>query len=66
MPNPRGNPESLPPSKRQGEEPLTKLLTVRITESMHKQLKEATDDVAEYVREAIAEKLDKNKINDNK
>jgi hypothetical protein len=61
MPNPKGNPESLEPLKPRGDEALKSQITVRITESMYRELRECTDDVPGYVREAIREKLDKEK-----
>ncbi|AFZ23060.1 hypothetical protein Cylst_0733 [Cylindrospermum stagnale PCC 7417] len=58
MANPKGNPETLKPFTTDREEPLTAKLTVRITESMETELKKQ-DNPPEFVREAIAEKLDK-------
>jgi len=60
MPNPKGNPESLEEYKltTNRDEPLTETLTIRITESMKAEIKSQSDP-AEFVREAIQEKLDK-------
>jgi hypothetical protein len=59
MPSKKGNPDNLNPLKPKGDEPLKSQITVRITESMHQELKEATDDIAEFTRQALREKLDR-------
>jgi len=61
MPNPRGTPENLQPISSDREEPLAKQIAVRITESMAKKLDELGDKKPEFVREAIQEKLDREK-----
>ncbi|MBD2201503.1 hypothetical protein H6G33_02650 [Calothrix sp. FACHB-1219] len=60
MPNPRGTPENLEPSQPKGEEPMTANLSFRVTESMKEAVK-AQDDPAQFCRDAIQEKLDRNK-----
>jgi hypothetical protein len=62
MPNPKGNPESLKPIEAKGEEPLTANLSFRVTESMKEAVK-TQDDPAQFCRDAIQEKLDRNKNN---
>jgi len=58
MPNPKGTPENLEPSKPKGEEPMTANLSFRVTDSMKEAVK-AQDDPAQFCRDAIQEKLDK-------
>ncbi|MEH1780653.1 MULTISPECIES: hypothetical protein [unclassified Nostoc] len=60
MPNPKGNPESLEPIKSNREEPLTTTISFRATEKMKEEVK-AKDDPPEFCREAIQEKLDREK-----
>ncbi|MBN3961441.1 MAG: hypothetical protein V7L31_17675 [Nostoc sp.] len=60
MPNPKGNPESLEPIKSHREEPLTTTISFRATEKMKEEVK-AKDDPPEFCREAIQEKLDREK-----
>ncbi|MFB2773316.1 hypothetical protein ACE1AT_29195 [Pelatocladus sp. BLCC-F211] len=60
MPNPKGKPENLQPLSTDREEALTKTLTIRVSESMYTEVK-AKDNSAEYCREAIQEKLDRDK-----
>ncbi|MFN6515216.1 MAG: hypothetical protein RMY29_012070 [Nostoc sp. CreGUA01] len=60
MPNPRGTPENLEPGKRKGDEPLTEQLSFRVSKEMKDEVK-AQDDPAQFCRDAIQEKLDKNK-----
>ncbi|MDF5710163.1 MAG: hypothetical protein PUP90_21465 [Nostoc sp. S4] len=57
MPNPKGNPQNFgnQPSKE-----LTDNLSFRVTKEMKQEVK-AQDDPAQFCREAIQEKLDKNK-----
>ncbi|MGK7872876.1 MAG: hypothetical protein AB4426_06050 [Xenococcaceae cyanobacterium] len=60
MPRPGGNPDfgKKYAFKTHRKEPLAKKITVRITETMDSQLREI-DDYREFIREAIAEKLEK-------
>jgi len=60
MPNPKGHPESLEPHKLKSDrdEPLTKTVTVRITESTHDRLQQLGDEKAEFCRDAINQALD--------
>jgi len=60
MPNPRGTPENLQPISSDREEKLKETFTVRVTEEMKKEIK-SKDDAQEFVREAIKEKLDREK-----
>ncbi|QSJ15598.1 hypothetical protein JYQ62_27810 [Nostoc sp. UHCC 0702] len=60
MPNPKGNPENLQPFKSERENQLTEQLNIRVTKEMKEQVK-AHDDPPEFVRQAIQEKLDKEK-----
>ncbi|MFN6484548.1 MULTISPECIES: hypothetical protein [unclassified Nostoc] len=60
MPNPKGTPENLEPGKRKGEEPLTEYLHLRVTKEMKEEVK-AQDDPPQFCRDAIQEKLDKQK-----
>ncbi|MBD2297354.1 hypothetical protein H6G80_01635 [Nostoc sp. FACHB-87] len=60
MPNPRGTPENLQPSQPKGEEPMTTSISFRCTELMKEAVK-AQDDPAQFCRDAIQEKLDKQK-----
>jgi hypothetical protein len=60
MPNPKGNPESLEPIKSNREEPLTTTISFRATEKMKEDVK-AKDDPPEFCRQAIQEKLDREK-----
>lgn len=60
MPNPKGNPQNLEPLQTDRDEPLTANLSFRVSERMRQEVK-AQEDPAEFCREAIQEKLDKNK-----
>ncbi|MBW4555347.1 MAG: hypothetical protein KME59_05305 [Trichormus sp. ATA11-4-KO1] len=60
MPNPKGTPENLEPSKPKGDEPMTATVSFRCTESMKEAVKSQADP-PEFCRQAIQEKLDKNK-----
>ncbi|MEH1785075.1 MAG: hypothetical protein V7L23_05630 [Nostoc sp.] len=60
MPNPRGTPENLEPGKRKGDEPLTEQVNLRVTKTMKEEIQQQ-DDPPEFCREAIQEKLDRNK-----
>ncbi|MBW4612310.1 MAG: hypothetical protein KME21_03350 [Desmonostoc vinosum HA7617-LM4] len=60
MPNPKGNPDNLEPLQPKGEESLTANLSFRVSERMKEEVKKQ-DNPAEFCREAIQEKLDKNK-----
>ncbi|MEH2119638.1 hypothetical protein [Nostoc sp.] len=60
MPNPRGTPENLEPGKRKGDEPLTEQVNLRVTKTMKEELS-TKDDPPEFCRQAIQEKIDKDK-----
>lgn len=60
MPNPRGKPENLERIQPKGEESMTEQISVRVTKEMKQEVK-AHDDPPEFVRQAIQEKLDKEK-----
>lgn len=62
MARPGGNPEFGKSIKQQqlGSEPLSKVLTIRVTETCWKELEE-TGDYKNFIREAIAEKLKREK-----
>ncbi len=60
MPNPKGNPQNFEPAQPKGEEPMTTSISFRCTESMKEAVK-AQDDPAQFCRDAIQEKLDRNK-----
>ena len=60
MPNPRGTPENLEPGKRKGDEPLTEQVNLRVTKTMKEEIQQQNDP-PEFCREAIQEKLDRNK-----
>ncbi|QSJ18335.1 hypothetical protein JYQ62_05840 [Nostoc sp. UHCC 0702] len=60
MPNPKGNPQNLEPLQTDREEPLTANLSFRVSERMKEEVK-SHDDPAEFCRQAIQEKLDKEK-----
>ena len=59
MPNPRGNPQNF---DNQPSKELTEQLNFRVTKEMKEEVK-AQDDPPEFCREAIQEKLDRNKQN---
>ena len=54
MPNPNPSPKTRFKTKR--SEPLSSKVTVRLTESMYEELK-AQENYREFIRQAIAEKL---------
>jgi len=60
MPNPKGTPENLQPFTTDREEKLTQRITVRIDEKTKEELKRQGDP-NEFVRDAIKEKLEKQK-----
>jgi hypothetical protein len=60
MPNPKGSPENLEPYTTNREEPLTANLSFRVSESMKEAVK-AKDDPPQFCRDAIQEKLDREK-----
>jgi hypothetical protein len=60
MPNPKGNPENLKPIKSERDEPLTERINLRITKPMKEELS-TKDNPPEFCREAIQEKLDREK-----
>jgi hypothetical protein len=60
MPNPKGNPQNFEPIKSDREKPLEGRLTIRVTKEMEEEVK-AQDNPPEFCREAIQEKLDKQK-----
>ncbi|MCC5604589.1 MULTISPECIES: hypothetical protein [Nostoc] len=60
MPNPKGTPENLKPIKSEREEPLTEKMNIRMTKTMKEEVQQQ-DNPPEFCREAIQEKLDRNK-----
>lgn len=57
---PGGNPDLVKHQfKAKGDEPLTQKLTLRLTESMMKYLKSLGKGYPDFVREAIAEKIER-------
>ncbi|MEH1850941.1 hypothetical protein [Nostoc sp.] len=60
MPNPKGNPQNFEPAQPKGNEPLTDQLSFRVTKEMKEEVK-AKDDPPEFCRQAIQEKLDREK-----
>ena len=60
MPNPKGNPQNLEPAPSDREIKLTEQLNFRVTKEMKEEVK-AQDNPPEFCREAIQEKLDRNK-----
>ncbi|PMB00729.1 hypothetical protein CEN50_02315 [Fischerella thermalis CCMEE 5268] len=60
MPNPKGNPKNLQPLSTDREQALTKTLTIRVDETTYQEVK-SKDNPAEFCREAIREKLDREK-----
>jgi len=60
MPNPKGNPQNLTPAPSDREDKLTDSLSFRVTPEM-KQAVKAKDDPPEFCREAIQEKLERDK-----
>ncbi|ALF54037.1 hypothetical protein ACX27_16210 [Nostoc piscinale CENA21] len=63
MPNPKGNPDNLKKFTTDREEPLTEKMNIRMTKAM-KEAVQQQDDPPEFCREAIQEKLDKQKKSD--
>lgn len=57
MPNPKGNPQNF---GNQESQDLTENLSFRVTKEMKDEVK-AQDNPAQFCRDAIQEKLDKNK-----
>ncbi len=64
MPNPKGNPKSLKPFTTDREEPLTEKMNIRMTKEMKEEVQQQ-ENPPEFCREAIQEKLDKNKGKSN-
>ncbi|MDZ7969044.1 MAG: hypothetical protein RM368_29520 [Nostoc sp. DedSLP03] len=60
MPNPKGKPENLEPIKSDREKPLPEKLSFRVTKEMKEEVQQQ-DNPPEFCREAIQEKLDRNK-----
>ncbi|WP_375494534.1 hypothetical protein [uncultured Nostoc sp.] len=60
MPNPKGTPENLKPIKSERDEPLTEKMNIRMTKTMKEEVQQQ-DNPPEFCREAIQEKLDRNK-----
>ncbi|QFS47760.1 hypothetical protein GXM_05252 [Nostoc sphaeroides CCNUC1] len=56
----KGNPDNLKPFTTDRERPLTEYLHLRITKEMKEEVK-AKDDPPEFCRQAIQEKLDREK-----
>ena len=64
MPNPKGKPENLEPIKSDREKPLPEKLSFRVTKEMKEEVQQQ-DNPPEFCREAIQEKLDRNKGKSN-
>ncbi|MEH2117130.1 hypothetical protein [Nostoc sp.] len=64
MPNPKGNPKSLKPFTTDREEPLTEKMNIRMTKEMKEEVQQQ-ENPPEFCREAIQEKLDRNKGKSN-
>ncbi|WP_017653498.1 hypothetical protein [Fortiea contorta] len=60
MPNPKGKPENLEPIKSHREKPLPEKLSFRVTKEMKEEVQQQ-ENPPEFCREAIQEKLDKQK-----
>ncbi|MDZ8092394.1 MAG: hypothetical protein RMZ42_10670 [Nostoc sp. DedQUE05] len=60
MANPKANPENLKKFTTDREEPLTEKMNIRMTKTMKEEVQQQ-DNPPEFCREAIQEKLDKNK-----
>jgi hypothetical protein len=60
MANPKGTPENLKPIKSNKEEPLREKMNIRMTKAMKEAVQQQYDP-PEFCREAIQEKLDKQK-----
>ncbi|AUB39808.1 hypothetical protein LC653_20575 [Nostoc sp. CHAB 5784] len=60
MANPKGNPENLKKFTTDREEPLTEKMNIRMTKTMKEEVQQQ-DNPPEFCREAIQEKLDRNK-----
>ncbi|MFN6500016.1 MAG: hypothetical protein RMY28_035515 [Nostoc sp. ChiSLP01] len=60
MPNPKGKPENLEPIQSKNEEPMTASISFRCTDEMKEAVK-SKDDPAQFCRDAIQEKLDREK-----
>ncbi|MEH2239866.1 hypothetical protein [Nostoc sp.] len=56
----KGNPDNLKPFTTHRERPLTEYLHLRVTKEMKEEVK-AKDDPPEFCRQAIQEKLDREK-----
>lgn len=63
MPNRKGNPKNLEPIQPKGEQPLTEQISFRASKEMKDAVK-AQDDPAQFCRDAVQEKLDKQKQSD--
>lgn len=55
-----GNPDNLQPFKTDRDEPLTEQINLRVTKSMKDEVQKQPNP-PEFIREAIQEKLDKQK-----
>ncbi|MBD2518096.1 hypothetical protein H6G93_24580 [Nostoc sp. FACHB-973] len=64
MPNPKGNPQNFEPIRSTRDKPLTEKMNIRMTKEM-KEAVQQQDDPPEFCREAIQEKLDRNKGKSN-
>jgi hypothetical protein len=60
MPNPKGTPENLEPIKSDRDKPLDGKLAFRVTKEVEEKVK-AQDDPPQFCRDAIQEKLDRQK-----
>lgn len=58
----KGNPDNLQPLSPKGDEPLTKQISFRVTESVYNEVKQK-DDPSQFCRDAVTEKLDREKSN---
>jgi hypothetical protein len=57
---PKGKPENLKPFTTDREEPLTKTLSIRVSESTYQEVK-SKDNPGEFCRQAIQKALDEDK-----
>lgn len=64
MPNPKGNPQNFEPIRSIRDKPLTEKMNIRMTKEMKEEVQQQ-ENPPEFCREAIQEKLDKNKGKSN-
>jgi hypothetical protein len=60
MPNPKGNPGNLKKFTTDRDESLTEKMNIRMTKTMKEEIQQQ-ENPPEFCREAIQEKLDRNK-----